>query len=103
MRFLWQARVEENRAGGIVPDGDLLDAGSTVWQAVHHLTQATIEGYREQQASRIRAREHERSAMLQALLEGRPGTLARPRKAGRFNNSKTARRRKRDCCGAVKG
>ncbi|MFI5611529.1 PucR family transcriptional regulator [Amycolatopsis sp. NPDC051903] len=80
-RFIWQALVDENRAGGAVPDGELLDAGAAVWEVVHHVTQAAVEGYREHQATRILAREHERSALLRALLEGRLTWPITPREA----------------------
>ncbi|MGW4487426.1 PucR family transcriptional regulator [Amycolatopsis sp. NPDC004368] len=81
MRFIWQALVDENRAAPTVPDGELLEAGSAVWQVVHQITQETIKGYREQQTSRILAREHDRSDMLRALLEGRLSGPITPREA----------------------
>ncbi|MFF7756097.1 PucR family transcriptional regulator [Streptomyces sp. NPDC007971] len=46
-------------------------AASEVWSAMHTHTQQMADGYREELAERLVAQEQRRSALLQALLEGR--------------------------------
>jgi hypothetical protein len=70
-RFLWRVLVEEAAKAGTVTSEALVAAASDVWLIQEEFTQAMVSGYREEQTAQILAHEQERSAMVEALLEGR--------------------------------
>ncbi len=70
-RYVWQVIVDEARRTGLVPSDSLVRAASDIWLAQDEFTQAMADGYREEMATRILAREQERSALVGALIEGR--------------------------------
>lgn len=66
VRFLWETFVAE--AGGA---GDaLVHAASAIWAIQDEITETMIVGYRDATTERLLAREHERSALVEALLAG---------------------------------
>ena len=70
-RFIWECFVAEAARTG-VPDGQtLVRAASEVWLLQDSFTQAMASGYRDAMTERILSREQERSALVEALLEGR--------------------------------
>jgi PucR C-terminal helix-turn-helix domain/GGDEF-like domain len=69
-RFLWE-RLAELAATGEVPTEAALRAASQMWLVLDTFTQEMADGYREEATSQALNREAERSAIVQALLEGR--------------------------------
>jgi hypothetical protein len=69
-RFLWE-RLAEPAAAGQVPPEAALRAASQMWLVLDIFTQEMAEGYREEVTRQAVSREAERSAVVQALLEGR--------------------------------
>jgi PucR C-terminal helix-turn-helix domain/GGDEF-like domain len=69
-RYLWEclAGAAERRA---VPAGVTLRAASELWLALDTFTQEMADGYREEITFQVLSQEEERSAVVQALLEGR--------------------------------
>jgi PucR C-terminal helix-turn-helix domain/GGDEF-like domain len=70
-RFVWQAIVDEAGRTGLVPDSTLVAVASDVWLMQDRFTEAMMSGYREELTARMLASEHERSALVGALIEGR--------------------------------
>ncbi|HZZ47380.1 MAG TPA: helix-turn-helix domain-containing protein [Pseudonocardia sp.] len=68
-RHLWQSLVERARASG-VGDSPLVMAASDLWDVQDELISAMAASYRDEQQSMILAQGEERSALVQALLEG---------------------------------
>src|SRR6202034_4635109 len=58
-------------ARSAVPAGVTLRAASEMWLALDTFTQEMADGYREEITVRVLSQEQERSAVVQALLEGR--------------------------------
>ncbi|OBH40109.1 PucR family transcriptional regulator [Mycobacterium mantenii] len=75
-RFLWdELRAEAGRAR-TVTDGGLVRASSAMWLALEEFTTAMVSGYQEEMTRRLVDRQQERSAMVQALIDGRlPDTV----------------------------
>jgi hypothetical protein len=69
-RYLWDC-LADAAARGAVPAGVTLRAASEMWLALDTFTQEMADGYREQITFQILSQEEERSAVVQALLEGR--------------------------------
>jgi hypothetical protein len=69
-RFLWE-RLAEPAAAGQVPPEAALRAASQMWLVLDIFTQEMADGYREEVTRQAVSREAERSAVVQALLEGR--------------------------------
>jgi hypothetical protein len=69
-RYLWDclAGAAARRA---VPAGVTLRAASELWLALDTFTQEMADGYREEITFQVLSQEEERSAVVQALLEGR--------------------------------
>ena len=69
-RYLWEclAAAAERNA---VPAGVTLRAASEMWLALDTFTQEMADGYREELTFQVLSQEEERSAVVQALLEGR--------------------------------
>jgi PucR C-terminal helix-turn-helix domain/GGDEF-like domain len=76
-RFLWESLAERARQHQI-PSNVMVEAASEIWLVQDLFTQAMTGGYRDEMNQRMLASEHERSAIVSAVLEGRPtevGTL----------------------------
>jgi hypothetical protein len=76
-RFLWESLAERARQHQI-PSDVMVEAASDIWLVQDLFTQAMAAGYRDELNEQLLASEHERSALVSAVLEGRPtevGTL----------------------------
>ena len=69
-RFLWE-RLAGAAGGGEVAPEAALRAASQMWLVLDIFTQEMADGYREEVTRQALGREAERSAVVQALLEGR--------------------------------
>jgi hypothetical protein len=69
-RFIWRVLVEEAAKAAVTSEA-LVAAASDVWLIQDEFTEAMVSGYREVQTAQILAHEQQRSAMVEALLEGR--------------------------------
>jgi hypothetical protein len=69
-RFLWERLAEPAATGEVAPEA-ALRAASQMWLVLDLYTQEMADGYREEITSQALSREAERSAVVQALLEGR--------------------------------
>lgn len=70
-RFIWESFVAEAARAGAPDSQALVRAASEVWTLQDTFTQAMASGYRDAMTERILNREQERSALVEALLEGR--------------------------------
>jgi hypothetical protein len=70
-RFLWESLAERARRHQI-PSDVIVNAASDIWLVQDLFTQAMADGYRAEKNAQLLADEHERSALLSAVLEGRP-------------------------------
>jgi len=70
-RFLWESFVAEAEHTGSPDSQALVRAASEVWMLQDRFTQAMAAGYRDAMTERVLSREQERSALVEALLEGR--------------------------------
>jgi hypothetical protein len=69
-RYLWEC-LADAAARSAVPAGVTLRAASEMWLALDTFTQEMADGYREEITFQVLSQEEERSAVVQALLEGR--------------------------------
>lgn len=70
-RFLWdELRAEAGRTP-TVTDGGLVRASSAMWLALEEFTTAMVSGYQEEMVRQLVDRQQERSAIVQALIDGR--------------------------------
>ena len=69
-RYLWDC-LADTAARSAVPAGVTLRAASEMWLALDTFTQEMADGYREEITVQVLSQEEERSAVVQALLEGR--------------------------------
>ena len=70
-RFIWEAFVAEAESSGSPDSATLVRASSQVWTLQTNFIEAMSAGYRDAMTARVLTREHERSALVGALLEGR--------------------------------
>ncbi|TDW21928.1 PucR family transcriptional regulator [Kribbella kalugense] len=72
-RFIWETLVAEAEAlgAGVLGSDALVRAASRIWLILDDFTDAMASAYRDAVAEQIVAQEHERSALVAALLEGR--------------------------------
>jgi hypothetical protein len=70
-RFIWEAFVAEAESSGSPDSATLVRASSQVWLLQTDFIEAMSAGYRDAMTMRVLSREHERSALVGALLEGR--------------------------------
>jgi hypothetical protein len=69
-RYLWEC-LADAAARSAVPAGVTLRAASEMWLALDTFTQEMADGYRQEITFQVLSQEEERSAVVQALLEGR--------------------------------
>jgi hypothetical protein len=69
-RYLWDC-LADTAARRSVPAGVTLRAASELWLALDTFTQEMADGYREEVTFQVLSQEEERSAVVQALLDGR--------------------------------
>jgi hypothetical protein len=70
-RFIWESCVDQAARTGAPDSAALVRASSRMWLVQDRFTQAMTAGYRDALAERMLSHEHERSALVEALLEGR--------------------------------
>ena len=70
-RFLWDCLADEAARHG-VPAEVTVRAATEMWVVLDIYTQHMAEGYREEVTAQALDREQQRSALVRALLEGRP-------------------------------
>jgi hypothetical protein len=70
-RFIWETLVTEAQSSGTLGSAALVRAASKIWLILDSFTQAMTTSYRDVVTERIIAHEHERSALVAALLDGR--------------------------------
>lgn len=70
-RFIWECFVAEAERSGTPDSATLVRASSQVWLLQTNFIEAMSAGYRGAMTARVLTREHERSALVGALLEGR--------------------------------
>jgi hypothetical protein len=70
-RFLWEELRTEASHAPAVTDVGLVRAASAMWMALDEFTTAMVSGYQEELARRLVDRQQERSAIVQALIDGR--------------------------------
>jgi PucR C-terminal helix-turn-helix domain/GGDEF-like domain len=70
-RFLWKTVVEQARATGLAGGDALVGAASDIWEIQDQITDGMVAGYRDAVTERLRASDQERSALVEALLQGR--------------------------------
>ena len=69
-RYLWDC-LADTAARSAAPAGVTLRAASAMWLALDTFTQEMADGYREEITFQVLSQEEERSAVVQALLDGR--------------------------------
>ena len=70
-RFLWDTLVTETHQSGIVSDAELVDIASDVWMLNTLFTTELAAAYRDAMTEQLLCQDQERSALVEALLEGR--------------------------------
>jgi hypothetical protein len=70
-RFIWETLVAEAQSSGALDNAALVRAASKIWLILDSFTQAMAAAYQDAVVERIVAHEHERSALVAALLDGR--------------------------------
>jgi PucR C-terminal helix-turn-helix domain/GGDEF-like domain len=70
-RFLWDTLVAEAHQTGVVSDAELVDIASDVWMLNTLFTTALATAYRDALTEQLLCQDQERSALVEALLEGR--------------------------------
>ena len=70
-RFIWDALVAEAHRTGIVSDTELVGLASEVWRLNTLFTTELATGYRDARTELVLRQGQERSALVEALLEGR--------------------------------
>src|SRR5271156_6226466 len=70
-RFLWDELKAESARRPAVTAVGLLRASEAMWKVLEEFTTAMVTGYQEEIAHQMVNRQQERSAMVQALIDGR--------------------------------
>jgi PucR C-terminal helix-turn-helix domain/GGDEF-like domain len=70
-RFLWDELQAEAARRPTVTAVGLLRASEAMWKVLEEFTTAMVTGYQEEIAHQMVTRQQERSAMVQALIDGR--------------------------------
>lgn len=75
-RFLWDELRAEASRSPTVKDALLVRAATAMWLALDEFTTAMVSGYQDEMARQLISHQQERSAIVQALIDGRlPDTL----------------------------
>ena len=67
---LWLALVAAARDLPGIPDGDVIDLAGTVFAVQNTYSDAALAAYRDESRDMLRARERERSALVEVILTG---------------------------------
>lgn len=82
---LWDSLVAHTRRGTRASMGDaLLDAASTIWQVTDEHALALTESHRSATAELLVAQNRRRSALVEVLFTGQPGSQAGPWEAAKL-------------------
>ncbi|HEY5456632.1 MAG TPA: helix-turn-helix domain-containing protein [Acidothermaceae bacterium] len=73
-RFLWETLADRAHQHQI-PCDVMVEAASDIWLVQDLFTQAMSDGYRDEMTAQLLANEHERSALVGAVLDGQPTEL----------------------------
>ena len=76
-RFIWDTLVAEAHQTGIVSDAELVGLASEVWMLNTLFTTELATAYRDARSELVLRQGQERSALVEALLEGRIADTAR--------------------------
>jgi hypothetical protein len=68
--FIWECVVTEARQSGTLSDTELVQIASDVWAHHEAFTMEMMTAYRDELTNRALQRDRERSALVEALLEG---------------------------------
>ncbi|MER5528545.1 helix-turn-helix domain-containing protein [Streptomyces sp. NPDC002677] len=71
VRYYWEVMALEASTTTPVASDKLVAAASAMWGLHDSITEAMVSGYHDTVAQRLLASEHERSALVEALLDGR--------------------------------
>jgi sugar diacid utilization regulator len=71
VRFLWDELQAEASRVSAAADVVLVRASSAMWTVLDEFTTAMVSGYQEEMTHQLVNRQQERSAMVQALIDGR--------------------------------
>lgn len=71
VKFFWEVVVEEATRTSLVGSDMLVEAASAIWEIQDGITEAMVSGYHDAATQRLLAGHQERSALVEALLEGR--------------------------------
>lgn len=71
VKYFWEAVVAEATRNSLMGSDMLVVAASAMWVLQDRITEAMVSGYHDAVGERLLAHEHERSALVEALLEGR--------------------------------
>ena len=69
--FMWDTLVVEARQAGIVSDAELVGIASEVWMLTTLYSTELATAYRDAMTEQVLRQDQERSALVEALLEGR--------------------------------
>ena len=69
--FMWDTLVVEARQAGIVSDAELVGIASEVWMLTTLFSTELATAYRDAMAEQVLRQDQARSALVEALLEGR--------------------------------
>lgn len=70
-RFIWDELCVEAAGRDTVTDAGVVAASSAMWRVLEEFTTAMVTGYQEEMARQFVGRQQERSALVQALIDGR--------------------------------
>ncbi|UMB68471.1 PucR family transcriptional regulator [Mycobacterium paraterrae] len=70
-RFIWDELAAEAAGRNTVTDAGVVGASSAMWRVLEEFTTAMVTGYQQEMARQFVDRQQERSAMVQALIDGR--------------------------------
>nr|WSY49073.1 helix-turn-helix domain-containing protein [Streptomyces sp. NBC_00886] len=71
VKYFWEVVVDEATTTALVGNDVLVTAASAMWEIQDGITEAMVSGYHDAVAQRLLAGDQERSALVEALLEGR--------------------------------
>lgn len=71
VKSFWEAVVAEALKTSLVGSDQLVAAASAIWELQDAITEGMVSGYHDAVSQRLLAGERERSALVEALLEGR--------------------------------
>ena len=75
-RFMWDTLVAEAHQTGIISDAELVEIASEVWMLNTLFTTELATAYRDARTDLVLRQDQERSALVEALLEGRIADMA---------------------------